>query len=127
MPIFTANPLQRGHGVGGFLRGLMGLFSPILRLFSRAPIAKSLATLRKVAKNPIVKRGLSRAKKEFGRSALNVLSDVAEGKNMKQSVKDNGKQSIKKVGAAVLNDLRGGKKKKSSESSKKRKRTIFDN
>ena len=76
MPIYRSNRLvQAGYGLGGFLRGLGAIFSPLINLFGKIPISKSVNVLRKIAKNPIMRKTAKHAKKQMVKSELNVVKD----------------------------------------------------
>ena len=129
MPIYSGSPIQRGYGWGGMLKGLSALFAPLMRLFSRAPVSKAADMLRKVARNPIVKKSIKKAKKELAKSAANVVREVTSGeKNLKKSLQTESRRAAKKVGRATLKDIeeRLVKSRHVKNTPSKRKRTIFD-
>ena len=127
MTFLSVNPIQRGYGLGGFLKGLSWIFKPLIKLFSGGGGGKVVNVLRKVASHPIAKKTLARSKKQLSKNALNVLSDISQGKNVSKSLKNRSKEAIKNVGKQSLKDIipevvKTVKKK----TSLKRKRSIFD-
>lgn len=127
MSFLSVNPIQRGYGLGGFLKGLSWIFKPLIRLFSGGGGGKVVNVLRKVASHPIAKKTLARSKKQLSKSALNVLSDISQGKNVSQSFKNRSKEAIKNVGKQSLKDIVPEVVKSvKKNSSLKRKRSIFD-
>jgi hypothetical protein len=128
MGILAANPIQRGFGLGGLLRGLSSVFKPLIRWFSGGNrVGKAADILRKVAAHPITKKSVRKAKKHFAKSALNVVSDITQGKNVVQSVKQRGKEGLKNIGRESIKDILPAViKSAKSKISRKRKRNIFD-
>ena len=63
LPAYRGIVMQRGYGLGGFFKGLV----------------------RAVA--PHVKQGLKKVGKKALKTGLQVISDVSEGQNLKQSLK----------------------------------------
>ena len=107
LPVFYGARTQRGHGIGSVLGGL----------FRRAlPFLKSGAEI-------------------LGKQALNVATDMIDGKSFKESAKDRLKEGIKtfasqreaiqQSGSGVRRKRRR-QSKKSSKKNKKRKIDIFD-
>ena len=134
---YSAHPVQRGYGFGSFLKGISSFFAPLVRLFTgNSSGAKAVNILKKVANHPIAKKSLKKVKKEFVKSAGNVVSDLLSGENLKQSVKSNSSRAIKNVGQASLKNIKAAltnntpkkkQTKKHKKKSSKRKRNIFDN
>ena len=116
--VFRSAPIQRGFGFGGFLRGILSLLSPITRIFNSGAARSAAKVLKKVARSKVGKAVGSAVKKQFVRSAGNVINDVVAGKNLKQSLKQNGKDSLKRVSQQSLKHL--------NRQLKNKKGTIFD-
>ena len=70
LPAYHGIVMQRGYGLGGFFRGLV----------------------RAVA--PHVKQGLKKVGKKALKTGLQVISDVSEGQNLKQSLKRRATQNV---------------------------------
>ena len=68
--------IQRGRGIGGLLRIVSKLFKPL----------GSLAV--KVVKSPAGKRIVNAVKNQAIDSSINVAKDLASGKGVKESLKD---------------------------------------
>ncbi len=66
--------IQRGRGIGGLLRIASKLFSPV------AKIAKQ------VLKSDTGKKIVGAVKNQAINSSINIANDIAEGKNMKESL-----------------------------------------
>ena len=107
LPVFYGARTQRGHGIGSVLRGL----------FRRA-----LAFLKSGAEI-------------LSKQALNVATDMIDGKSFKESAKDRLKEGIKifaRQGEAIQQSGSGVRRKrrrqsnKSNKKSKKRKIDIFN-
>ena len=70
LPAYRGIVMQRGYGLGGFFKGLV----------------------RAVA--PHVKQGLKKVGKKALKTGLQVISDVSEGQNLKQSLKRRATQNV---------------------------------
>lgn len=120
--------IQRGRGVGGFLRSVAKLFKPLGSLAAKA------------AKSSTGKQIANAVKSQAIDSSLNVVKDLASGKGVKESLKDefknvkqNAKRKILAFGDDYLKEKKSKRVKKIPSSSKnqnrtklKRKRDIFD-
>ena len=122
--------VQRGRGIGGWLGIASKLFRPL----------GSLAV--KAIKSPAGKKIVNAVKNQAIDSSINVANDLASGKGVKESLKDefenvkeNTKRKVLTLGADYLKDNNSaappkrGKKHFSSSRKKlklKRKRDIFD-
>ena len=115
MAIFSGKQLQAGHGFAGFFKGITALFKPLIRLFTGPVAKKSVDVLRKVAVKPIAKTFLKQSKKELGKMAANVVSDILQGENLQDSIKKNGKSALKNIGRASLQKALTSNKKLVSE------------
>ena len=107
LPVFDGGRTQRGHGIGSVLRGL----------FRRA------LTFLEIEAEFLEKQ------------ALNVATDMIDGKSFKESAKDRRKKCIKtfasqreaiKQSGSGVRRKRRRQSKKSSKKNKKRKIDIFD-
>ena len=105
LPVFYGARTQRGHGTGSVLRGLF-----------KSPFLKSTAEI-------------------LGKQALNVITDIIDGKSFRESARDRFKEGINIFSSqreAIQQSGRGVRRKrhrqskKSSKKSKKRKIDIFD-
>ena len=111
MPVFMGAPWMRGYGQVGF--GLGGLFKSIARAVMA--MVKLVKALGKTALN----------------TGVNVLNDVASGKDLKQAIKTRGKEALTDAKDKAINRLQtfaqtgSGKrtKKRSTSQTKKRKTT----
>ena len=122
--------IQRGRGIGGWLGIASKLFRPL----------GSLAV--KAIKSPAGKKIVNAVKNQAIDSSINVANDLASGKGVKESLKDefeNVKESTKRkvltIGSNYLKENNSsfppkrGKKSSARSSRKqklKRKRDIFD-
>ena len=70
MNVFRGPVMQRGYGLGGFFKGMVRTFAPVL------------------------KRGLVNVGKKALETGVQVMNDVAEGKNFKNSVKKRSKDKL---------------------------------
>lgn len=108
MKTFRGPAMQKGYGLGGLFKGLARSFAPTL------------------------KKGLISAGKKALTTGVAVLNDVAEGKNVKESMKRRTKQSfldilpIKNSKNAKQVSRKRAITKKGLNSNKKRKLDIFD-
>jgi phage-related protein len=111
LAVFSGRPIMDGDGLGSFLGGVLKAVSP---------------TLKNIA---------SSAVKSIGKQALNVVGDVASGKNFKTSALN----GLKNVGNDVMSDVfqavnkssnknrkRGNSSRRQGGSKKKKQRSIFD-
>ena len=120
--------IQRGRGIGGILRIASRLLSPIAKVVKSA---LQTDTGRKIG---------NAVKQQAIESSINLASDIAKGKTVKQSFKDelenvkhNTKRKAVEIGLDHLKNYSsnpiaiGGKKKAYPKKSKpkKRKRDIF--
>jgi hypothetical protein len=73
LPVFVGSRSQRGRGLGSFLSGIGRMVLPILKTGGKALL------------------------REGTRTGLSVLSDVLEGKNIKDSFKDHATEAGKRL------------------------------
>jgi hypothetical protein len=111
LAVFSGRPIMDGDRLGSFLGGVLKAVSPTL---------KNIASI---------------AVKSIGRQALNVVGDVASGKNFKTSTIN----GLKNVGSEVMSDVfqavnktnntsrkRSSTSRRRGGSNKKKQRSIFD-
>lgn len=118
--------IQRGRGIGGLFRIASKLFKPLASLAVKA------------VKSPAGKQIVNAVKNQAIDSSINVAQDLASGKSVKESLKDefenvkeNTKRKVLTLGADYLKDVPPKRRKKNFSSSRKklklkRKRDIFD-
>ena len=95
--------LQRGRGIGGLLRLVKSVFSPLVKTVAKA--AKS--NTGKALGNVLKEQALS--------SALNLTGDVIQGNNLKESLKNELKSGRETLGSAI----KGIRKRKNEMNDKK--------
>ena len=120
--------LQRGRGVGGLLKLASKLFSPLTRIAKKAIQSNTGKQITNAVKEQAIQ------------SSINVASDIAKGRNIKDSIEDefeNAKTNSKKrafeIGIDYLKGRDNTKRKKKVEikknskkkTNKKIKRDIF--
>ena len=122
--------IQRGRGIGGLFRIASKLFKPLASLAVKA------------VKSPAGKKIVNAVKNQAIDSSINLAKDLAGGKSVRESLKDefenvkeNTKRKVLTLGADYLKDnnstvpSKRGKKNSSGSRKKnklKRKRDIFD-
>ena len=109
---FRGPVMQRGYGLGGFFKGLARSFAPIF------------------------KQGISHVGKKALSTGLKVVRDVSQGKKLKDSIKQRGKESLNEVVADIKSGVKQklisrkrsikGKGAGVNKRNKKRKTDIFD-
>ena len=95
--------LQRGRGIGGLLRLVKSVFSPLVKTVAKA--AKS--NTGKALGNALKEQAIS--------SAINLTGDVIQGNNLKESLKNELKSGRETLGSAI----KGIRKRKSEMNDKK--------
>ena len=116
--------LQRGRGIGGLLKLASKLFSPLARVAKKALQSNTGKKLANAVKEQAIE------------SSINVASDLAKGKDLRQSFQDefeNAKASSKKRAIDIgIDYLKGSEKRKKRKkvslkknTRKKWKRDIF--
>ena len=92
MAIYRGQPLQRGHGFGGLLKGLARIAIPIIKrsLVKSAPIIRrTLVSAGKKALKSAGKRAL--------KTAAYVVKDVAkDGRSLKESINKRSSEAVRK-------------------------------
>jgi len=89
MPVFVGYPNQKGYGVGGFFRRLSNWIIP---LFKSHGI-------------PLLKKGGEAVTNELLKSATNIAADTFQGKNIKNSAKQNLSNSLESLSNSVKQNL----------------------
>lgn len=109
--------LQRGRGVGGLLKLASKLFSPLTRIAKKAIQSNTGKQITNAVKEQAIQ------------SSINVASDIAKGRNIKDSIEDefeNAKTNSKKrafeIGIDYLKGRDNTKRKKKVEIKKKLKK-----
>ena len=121
--------LQRGSGVGGFLKLASRLFSPLARVAKKALESNTGRKLVKAVKEQAID------------SSINIATDIAKGRNLKDSLEDefeNAKSNSKRKAIGIgLDYLKGNEntrkkrkiqiksKLKRKSNKKTKKRDIF--
>ena len=95
--------LQRGRGIGGLLRLVKSVFSPLVKTVAKA--AKS--NTGKALGNALKEQAIS--------SAINLNGDVIQGNNLKESLKNELKSGRETLGSAI----KGIRKRKNEMNDKK--------
>ena len=95
--------LQRGRGIGGLLRLVKSVFSPLVKTVAKA--AKS--NTGKALGNALKEQAIS--------SAINLTGDVIQGNNLKESLKNELESGRETLGSAI----KGIRKRKSEINDKK--------
>ena len=103
--------LQRGRGIGGLLRLVKSVFSPLVKTVAKA--AKS--NTGKVLGNALKEQAIS--------SAINLTGDVIQGNNLKESLENELKSGRESLGNAVKG-LRKRKNEKSNSNIVKQRKVV---
>ena len=115
--------IQRGKGIGGWLRLASKLFTPL----------KNVA--QKVLSSKTGKKVISSVKEQAIDSSINLAKDLAAGKDLKSSINDemeSVKDNVKRKAVDIGIDFLKAKKKKHQKTKKKvvrrskKQRDIFD-
>ena len=104
---FVGFPRQRGHGLGSLFQNLWRFIRPIATNFGKAalPIAKS-------AGRAIGEEGLA--------TSARIINDLVQGKNLKESITDEGREGVRKLLEKASSNLK--KQEGSGLIKRKRKR-----
>ena len=95
--------LQRGRGIGGLLRLVKSVFSPLVKTVAKAAKSNTGKALGNVLKEQAIS------------SALNLTGDVIQGNNLKESLKNELKSGRETLGSAI----KGISKRKNEMNDKK--------
>ena len=124
--------LQRGRGIGGLLKIASKLFFPVAKI------------AQKVLKSNTGKKIAHAVKDQAINSSINIVKDLVEGKNIKESLTDefdnvklNSKRKAIEIGSGFINEqiskqnnppkrAKKNKNKKNKNKNKSFKRDIFD-
>ena len=93
--------LQRGRGIGGLLRLVKSLFTPIVRSVGKTAV--------KAATSKIGKKVIEEVKDQAVSSGINMLADAVRGNDMKKSAKRELK-TVKHRAADIIESLKPTKK-----------------
>lgn len=104
--------IQRGRGIGGLLRMASKLFFPVAKV------------VKKVLKSDTGRKIVNAVKDQAINSSLNIVNDLSEGKNIKESLSDefkkakqNSKRKAVEIGTDfVIDKVSNLKKKRKKES-----------
>ena len=95
--------LQRGRGIGGLLRLVKSVFSPLVKTVAKAAKSNTGKALGNVLKEQVIS------------SAINLTGDVIQGNNLKESLKNELKSGRETLGSAI----KGIRKRKNEMNDKK--------
>ena len=95
--------LQRGRGIGGLLRLVKSVFSPLVKTVAKAAKSNTGKALGNVLKEQAIS------------SAINLTGDVIQGNNLKESLKNELKSGRETLGSAI----KGIRKRKSEMNDRK--------
>ena len=95
--------LQRGRGIGGLLRLVKSVFSPLVKTVAKAAKSNTGKALGNVLKEQAIS------------SAINLTGDVIQGNNLKESLKNELKSGRETLGSAI----KGIRKRKNEMNDKK--------
>ena len=94
--------LQRGRGVGGILRLVRSVFSPVLGALGRTAVKAATSGAAKTVGKALKEQALS--------SAVNLGIDAIRGSNLQESL-DREVNSARRKAADTLDEIRGNKRK----------------
>ena len=106
--------IQRGRGIGGILKIASKLFSPLMNVTKKALQTRT------------GKKIVNAVKEQAIDSSINIAQEIASGKNVKESLKDefqNVKKNAKRKAVEIGSDYLKDAKKKSLLNNKKKKKT----
>jgi hypothetical protein len=119
--------LQRGRGIGSVFKGLMRLLTPLVK----KGIQTVTSTGRKFIKSDVAKSLVKEGKKRLLKSGKNIIADVIETGDIKQSVKKELKEQkkqlekdihdLRKKGAEYVRGAKNSNKNRIKPSVKRRK------
>lgn len=108
LPYFAGPASQQGHGLGGIFSSIFRAVTPLLR--SAAPVAKAAA--RTVAK-------------EAAKTGAAILTDVAQGKRIKNAAKKRSSQAADRLIQRGVKKLRHMNKTAKTIKGRKHRRDVF--
>ena len=94
---------QKGKGIGGFFRGLINLFRPIMKSAGQSVVRAATSTTAKSIAKKLGEQALD--------SGLNITKDVLYGNDLKQSI-DREKQNFKRSGGNIIDEIHSSVKRK---------------
>lgn len=118
--------LQRGRGIGGLLRLVKSVFSPLVKSAGKTVIKAVKSDSGKMLGNALKEQAIS--------SAINLVGDVVKGNNIKESIQNEITSSRENLGDTIKSINPRNKKRKIEKispkqrkvvSTKKRKKTDF--
>lgn len=95
--------LQRGRGIGGILRALKSVFSPIVRSIGKTVVKAAKSNTGKLIGNKIKEQAID--------SALNLTSNALRGNDLESSLQ-NELDNAKETAAQTLDQIRSNRKRK---------------
>ena len=94
--------LQRGRGIGGILRLIKSVFSPVVRSIGRTAVKAATSGAAKTVGKALKEQALT--------SAVNLGIDALRGTDLQESL-DREVNSARRKAADTLDDIRGKKRK----------------
>ena len=94
--------LQRGRGIGGILRLIKSVFSPVVRSIGRTAVKAATSGAAKTVGKALKEQALT--------SAVNLGIDAIRGTDLQESL-DREVSSARRKAADTLDDIRGKKRK----------------
>ena len=94
--------LQRGRGIGGILRLIKSVFSPVVRSIGRTAVKAATSGAAKTVGKALKEQALT--------SAVNLGIDAIRGTDLQESL-DREVNSARRKAADTLDDIRGKKRK----------------
>ena len=113
MPIhFRSGELQqKGKGIGGFFRGLINLFHPMVKSAGKNIVKAATSNTAKSIAKTLGEQALD--------SSLNITKDILQGNDLNQSLQRE-KRKFKRKGGDIISELQSARKKqKMSKAPKK--------
>lgn len=104
---------QKGRGIGGFFRGLIQLFKPLIK--------SAGSSLVKVASSPTTKSIAKSLGEQALNSSMNMAKDVIRGNDMKDSLYRE-MDNMKRTGTDIIDDIQ--LKRSRNEKRKKHKKIL---
>ena len=94
---------QKGKGIGGFFRGLINLFRPMVKSVGQSVVKAARSKTAKSIARTLGEQALD--------SGLNITKDVLYGNDLKQSMLRE-KENFKRSGGDIIDELRSSVNKK---------------
>ena len=105
MSIYSGSAMQRGHGIGNILRGLLRVATPLIKTMGKQALRKSAPILKEVGKHAL-KRGLEEMTNSKRPKMVRLAGEVVRAvsttprKQKKTPRRRQGLRGIQKRGAA---------------------------